>query len=148
EPASEDASFRRYFRVTPERASTLRGGHATMIAMDAPPPMEDCRPFVHVAGLLRDAGVHAPEVLAQDLEHGFLLLTDLGTRMYLPELDSASADELYMDAIDALVLWQRSSREGVLPQYDRVLLAREIALFPDWYVERHLECPFTPGDAA
>jgi aminoglycoside/choline kinase family phosphotransferase len=113
--------------------------HATtLIAMDAPPPMENCRPFVHVASLLRAAGVHAPQVLAQDLERGFLLLTDLGTRTYLAALDAASARHLYLDALDALVRFQSSSRNGVLPPYDEPLLRRELDLFPDWYIARHL----------
>jgi aminoglycoside/choline kinase family phosphotransferase len=128
--ASEDASFRRYFRVA--------CGDRTLIAMDAPPPMENCRPFVHVAGLLRDAGVHAPEVHAQDLDRGFLLLEDLGNATYLARLDADSAHGLYLDAIDALVRFQRTSREGELPPYDRALLRRELDLFPDWYVARHL----------
>lgn len=138
EPASADASFRRYFRIVPARDVPLARGAATLIAMDAPPPQEDCRPFVHVARLLAQAGVNAPAVLAQDLEQGFLLLTDLGTTTYLAALDDASAHRLYMDAIDALVRWQAASRDGVLPPYDEAVLAREIALFPDWYVARHL----------
>src|SRR5206468_12134332 len=93
-PASADASFRRYFRITPEAPWD---GHSTLIAMDAPPPMENCRPYVHVAKLLAGAGVHAPEVLAADLERGFLLLTDLGARMYLEALDASSAPALYAD---------------------------------------------------
>jgi aminoglycoside/choline kinase family phosphotransferase len=137
-PASSDASFRRYFRITPAHAVPLARGASTLIAMDAPPPQEDCRPFVHVARLLADAGVHAPAVLAQDLEQGFLLLTDLGTSTYLDALDDASAPALYLDAIDALVRWQAASRDGVLAPYDETLLARELALFPDWYVARHL----------
>jgi aminoglycoside/choline kinase family phosphotransferase len=134
-PASADASFRRYFRVTPAAPAF---GAATLIAMDAPPPHEDCRPYVQVAALLDEAGVHAPRVLASDVERGFLLLTDLGRTTYLDALDAASAPALYLDAIDALVRWQRSSREGVLPPYDRALLRRELDLFPDWYVARHL----------
>src|SRR5689334_12493522 len=101
-PASADASFRRYFRVTPEGSWR---GHATLIAMDAPPPMENCAPYLHVAGLLAEAGVHAPEILAADLERGFVLMTDLGTRTYLDALDAASAPALYADAIEALVRW-------------------------------------------
>ena len=128
--ASEDASFRRYFRVAHEGR--------TLIAMDAPPPMENCRPFVHVAELLRAAGVHAPAIHAQDLDRGFLLLEDLGQATYLSRLDSTSAHALYLDAIDALVRFQRASREGELPPYDRALLRRELDLFPDWYVARHL----------
>jgi len=131
-PASEDASFRRYFRVTRAEPSA-----PTLIAMDAPPPMEDCRPFVHVASLLRDAGVHAPDVVAADLARGYLLLEDLGTTTYLDALRAGDPHALYLDALDALVRFQRASREGVLPPYDEALLRRELGLFPDWYVARH-----------
>jgi hypothetical protein len=141
-PASADASFRRYFRITP-RAPWR--GQATLIAMDAPPPQEDCRPFVHVARLLVAAGVHAPAVLAEDLAQGFLLLTDLGDRTYLDALDEASAPALYGAATDALVAWQLASREDELPPYDEALLARELALFPDWYVARQLGVALTPA---
>ena len=134
-PASADASFRRYFRITP---AAPWHGHASLIAMDAPPPMEDCRPYVRVARLLADAGVHAPEVLAADVDRGFLLLSDLGARTYLAELDAQSAPRLYSDAIDALIRWQIATRAGTLPPYDEALLARELALFPAWYVEKHL----------
>jgi len=107
--------------------------------MDAPPPQEDCRPFVHIAALFREAGVHAPTVLAQDLEHGFLLLEDLGKQTYLGVLDAANADALFDAALDALILWQRASRPGVLPRYDRALLHRELMYYPDWYVARELK---------
>jgi N-acetylmuramate 1-kinase len=137
-PASADASFRRYFRVTPDAPHSLAPHAATLIAMDAPPPMENCVSFVHVASLLHAADVHAPHVLAQDLERGFLLVTDLGSRTYLAALDAASAHDLYLDALDALVRFQASSRPGVLPAYDEVLLRRELDLFPDWYIARHL----------
>jgi aminoglycoside/choline kinase family phosphotransferase len=137
-PASSDASFRRYFRVTLHGEATLAPGAATLIAMDAPPPHEDCRPFVQVAGLLAAAGVHAPDVLRQDLAQGFLLLSDLGTTMYLDALDAQSAQRLYVDAIDVIVRWQAATREGVLPPYSEALLAFELKLFPDWYVARHL----------
>jgi aminoglycoside/choline kinase family phosphotransferase len=130
-PASEDASFRRYFRVH------LEGG-ATRVAMDAPPDKEDCRPFIRVAGMLRAAGVNAPEVLAQDLAQGYLLLTDLGTRTYLQELNAASAARLFGDAIDALLRWQLATRPGELPPYDEALLRREMNLFPEWYIGKHL----------
>ena len=130
-PASEDASFRRYFRAT------LDDGRS-FVAMDAPPEKEDCRPFVHVAGLLREAGVHAPQVHAQDLSQGFLLLTDLGTRTYLQELNEDNAALLFGDATDALVRWQLATRPAELPPYDEALLRREMQLFPDWYVSRHL----------
>ena len=105
--------------------------------MDAPPESEDCRPFVRVAGMLRGAGVHVPEVLAQDMDRGFLLLTDLGTRTYLDVLDETNADRLFSDAIDALIKWQTASRPDVLPAYDEALLARETGLFAEWYVRRH-----------
>jgi aminoglycoside/choline kinase family phosphotransferase len=131
-PASEDASFRRYFRVALEDGGSL-------IAMDAPPEKEDCRPFVHVARLLREAGVHAPTVEAQDLAQGFLLLTDLGMRSYLQELNAQNAARLFADATGALVRWQLASRPGELPAYDEALLRREVGLFPEWYVARHLK---------
>ena len=129
-PASADASFRRYFRVD------ARG--RSLIAMDAPPDKEDSRPFIHVAGLLRDAGLNAPQVLEADLGQGFLLLTDLGTITYLSALNEDNASTLFDDAMEALVRWQRASHPGVLPAYDDALLRRELSLFPDWYVARHL----------
>jgi len=143
-PASEDASFRRYFRVTLDDARSY-------IAMDAPPEREPCAPFVHVAGLLRAAGVNAPEVHAQDLAQGFLLLTDLGTQTYLDLLQTAEPETariLFADAMEALVRWQCASRPGVLPPYDAVRLRDEMALFPQWYVGRHLGAELTPDQAA
>jgi N-acetylmuramate 1-kinase len=130
EPASTDASFRRYLRVNAAGRS--------LIVMDAPPAHEDSRQFMRVGALLADAGVHVPEVIAHDLERGFLLLTDLGTTSYLRALNDASADHLFGDAIDALLKWQLASKPGVLPAYDEALLAREIELFPEWYLQRHL----------
>lgn len=133
-PASDDASFRRYFRIS-------RGGaQPSLIAMDAPPAKEDCRQFVFVAQLFASAGVHVPAIHAQDLERGFLLLSDLGSRTYLEALDDDSAEGLYGKALDALLLIQRASRAGVLPEYDKALLERELRLFPDWYVARQLQC--------
>src|SRR6478736_1470300 len=140
-PASEDASFRRYFRAS------LDDGR-TFVVMDAPPDKEDCRPFVHVAHLLRDAGVNAPEVLAQDLEQGFLLLTDLGTRTYLHELSPQNAALLFSDATDTLIKWQLATRTGELPPYDEALLLREMNLFPDWYLARHLKTDLSPARKA
>lgn len=131
-PASEDASFRRYFRAA------LDDGR-TYIAMDAPPEKEDCRPFVHVARLLAEAGVNAPQVHAQDLAQGFLLLTDLGTRTYIQELNADNAPRLLGDAMDALVRWQLATRPGELPPYDEALLRREMSLFPEWYLSKHLK---------
>jgi aminoglycoside/choline kinase family phosphotransferase len=139
-PASVDASFRRYFRITP---ATPWRAHATLIAMDAPPPLEDCRPYVRIASLLRTAGVNAPEVLAGDLDRGLLLVADLGERTYLAALDPVSAPRLYSDAIDALIRWQCATRDGELPAYDETLLTRELNLFPDWYVAKHLGATLT-----
>ena len=129
-PASEDASFRRYFRAE------LPGG-ASYVVMDAPPDKEDCRPFVHVARLLSAAGLHAPRIHAADLAQGFLLLSDLGRRTYLEVLNEANADALLGDAIEALVRWQLATQPGELPPYDEALLRRELSLFPEWYVARH-----------
>jgi aminoglycoside/choline kinase family phosphotransferase len=139
-PASEDASFRRYFRATLEDGSTY-------VVMDAPPDKEDCRPFVHVAGLLSAAGVHAPRVHAQDLAAGFLLLGDLGTRTYLQELNEDNAARLLGDAIDALIRWQLATRPGELPPYDEALLRRELGLFPEWYVARHRKVTLSAAQA-
>jgi aminoglycoside/choline kinase family phosphotransferase len=130
--ASDDASFRRYFRLDAdhERARTL-------IVMDAPPPMEDCRPFVHASGVMAGAGVSVPRVLAADLEQGFLLLDDFGSLTYLQALNEQTATALYGEASAALVRLQLASRPGVFPEYDRALLGRELDLYPQWYVERH-----------
>lgn len=130
-PASADASFRRYFRIS------LPDG-STRIVMDAPPEHEDCRPFLKVAALFGETGVHVPHVFAENLDAGFLLLSDLGSTTYLDVLDSASAPRLYREANAALIDIQRASRPGVLPDYDRALLERELQLFPEWYVARHL----------
>ncbi|HSN18783.1 MAG TPA: phosphotransferase [Gammaproteobacteria bacterium] len=132
-PASADASFRRYFRTS--------AGGRSYVVMDAPPPQEDCRPFVRIAGLMQEAGVHVPAILAEDVSRGFLLLEDLGTRTYLDVFKevAADADHLFQDALASLVLWQKASRGGVLPNYDRALLHRELMLYPDWYVTKHLK---------
>lgn len=131
EPASVDASFRRYFRVTTADGSA--------IAMDAPPEREDPAPFVRVAELVRAAGLHAPAVLARDMERGFLLLEDLGDCTYLDAVrrGDADSDALYHDAIAALVRWQAATRGDALPVYDADTLRRELDLFPDWYVRAH-----------
>ncbi|MHA3886700.1 aminoglycoside phosphotransferase family protein [Stutzerimonas degradans] len=132
--ASSDASFRRYFR--------WEGDGRSLIVMDAPPPQEDCRPFVKIAGLLAAAGVHVPQVLAADLERGFLLLSDLGRQTYLDVINADNADQLFADAIDALLTFQRQPLQVPLPLYDEALLRRELQLFPEWYVQRHLGCTF------
>jgi hypothetical protein len=116
---------------------------SSRIVMDAPPEHEDCRPFVHVAGLLHGAGVHAPEIIAQDLARGLLLLSDLGNTAYIDALNDGNADALFRDALDALVKWQLASRPDELPPYDEALLRRELNLFPEWYVARHLGTPLS-----
>ncbi|WP_234087141.1 aminoglycoside phosphotransferase family protein [Azonexus sp. R2A61] len=132
-PASADASFRRYFRLTWPDGSTR-------ILMDAPPDKEDCKPFIHVAGLLAKAKLAAPRILDQDLDNGFLVLTDLGRIGYLDALnaDLSLADTLMRPVLDTLVQWQLSSTAATLPPYDGTLLRRELDLFPEWYVGRHL----------
>lgn len=140
-PASADASFRRYFRVTRDDA-------ASCIVMDAPPEHEDCRPWLQVQQLFGAAGVHVPEVLAEDLEHGFLLLSDLGNTTYLQVLDAANAPALYADAVTSVVQIQGASRPGVLPTYNRALLQRELDLFPEWFLKRHHQLALADGESA
>jgi aminoglycoside/choline kinase family phosphotransferase len=136
-PASADASFRRYFRIA--------DGARSWIVMDAPPEREDCRPFVTIARLLRRWGMHAPEVLAEDLARGYLLLSDLGTQTYLQVLSESNADALYGEAVQALVRMQLAAGNDIpalaaLPGYDATLLWREVRLFSEWYLPRHLSC--------
>jgi aminoglycoside/choline kinase family phosphotransferase len=139
-PASADASFRRYFR--------MEAGGESWVVMDAPPDKENCEPFLHVGRLLLEAGLHAPVVHAQNHKRGFLLLSDLGRRTYLNVLDENNADQLFGDAIAALIKWQRASRVNELPAYDDALLRRETRLFPDWYVARHLKHELTAAQQA
>ncbi|WP_428608540.1 aminoglycoside phosphotransferase family protein [Sedimenticola sp.] len=131
EPASDDASFRRYFRVT------LPDG-TTRIAMDAPPEREDCAPFLRIAEQLSAVGLHVPEIHAADTELGFILLEDLGSVHYLDRLNDVSADRLYGDALAALAIIQSVGPRQGLPTYDTEMLQREMALFPDWLLGRHL----------
>lgn len=142
EPASSDASFRRYFRV--------RCAHRSYVAMDAPPAQEDSGPFLRVAGMLEQMGLNAPRVLTADLEQGFLLLTDLGDRLYLQALEAQpdAADRLYRAAIGSLVRLQARGRdfEADLPAYDVALLDREMALFRDWLCDRHLGLAWSEED--
>ncbi|MGZ5819697.1 MAG: aminoglycoside phosphotransferase family protein [Burkholderiaceae bacterium] len=140
-PASADASFRRYFRVDGIDGSTL-------IVMDAPPPQENVQPFIHVAEVFGATGVSVPHILAQDVDQGFLLLSDLGNTTYLHELNHDTAHKLYMDAIDALILLQMQSQPGVFPEYDRAMLHRELMLFPDWYINKHLGVTLTDKQQA
>jgi hypothetical protein len=139
-PASEDASFRRYFRVTRENHPG-----PTLIAMDAPPDKEDTHPFITISRMLVDAGIHAPEVLNVNSDQGFLLLTDLGSQPYLGVLNDDSVDSLYGDALDALLLMQRdvSHDESLLPPYDQALLMQEMELFREWYLRRHRNLTLT-----
>jgi len=142
-PASADASFRRYFRVRDSRGRTL-------IAMDAPPEKEDCGPYIRIARALRALGLNVPEIHAQDLERGFLLITDLGERLYLAALEPGSADALYRDAFRALVRLQRAPLDDFawLPPYDAPLLRFEMELFREWYLGRHLGLALTPAQHA
>ncbi len=147
-PASSDASFRRYFRADREAGGSV-------IVMDAPPPQEDVRPFVHVAGLIAAVGLHAPRVLEADPGQGFLLLDDLGSELYLHALQAAlasgdmrRADRLMRDAIAALVTWQLKVPGAALPPYDDALLRRELALFPDWCVARECGVAWSAAESA
>jgi aminoglycoside/choline kinase family phosphotransferase len=128
--ASADASFRRYFRV--------HFTDTTLIAMDAPPPQEDCTPFVKIAEQFLDAGLNVPKVIAQDLTNGFLLLSDLGNDTYLQHLNNETVQLLYGDATNALIKLQLASKHHDLPPYNEDLLTREMLLFPDWFVNKHL----------
>jgi len=145
-PASADASFRRYFR--------LQEGGRSFIVMDAPPPQEDCRPFVAIARLLRRWDLHAPEIVAEDLERGFLLLSDLGRQTFLQALQAGQADAeaLFADAVAALVHLQTRSLADpaamqFLPAYDAALLWREVRLFSEWYLPRHLQVALPAEEA-
>lgn len=136
-PASTDASFRRYFRL--DVVPALRGKLGdTLIAMDAPPERENVPAFIHVQGLLQEAGVTVPNIVARDVERGFLLLSDLGTTTYLQRLDPDNSAFMYSDAVDALIKFQLHSQPGVLPEFDRAFVLRELNIFPEWYLGRHL----------
>ena len=131
-PASSDASFRRYFRVSQ--------AELTLIVMDAPPSQEDIAPFIKVSQFLNSQSLHVPNIIAQNSEMGLLLLSDLGTKPYLDMLNNHSADNLYRDAIDSLIKIQCSDPTGIdLPRYDSKLLQTELNLFPEWFLERHFE---------
>lgn len=139
-PASSDASFRRYFRLTlPQQ---------TLILMDAPPEQEDCAPFIHVAALFAQAGLRVPQVLRADLKQGFLLLTDLGKTTYwarwkAPDCSVQEATGQLQGALGTLVRLQVATRPGMLPAYDQALLQREMDLFAQWYVPRQLGLELT-----
>ena len=141
-PASEDASFRRYFRfdVLPAQRAVLG---ATLVAMDAPPERENVPAFVKVDQLLAAAGVSVPRIVAGNIEQGFLLLSDLGTTTYLQALNPDSAAALYAEALSALVRIQQASQPGVLPEFDRAFMLRELNIFPEWYIGKHLGVTLT-----
>nr|BFD44774.1 phosphotransferase [Pseudomonas sp. FFPRI_1] len=134
--ASSDASFRRYFR--------WQGAGRSFVVMDAPPPQENCKPFVDIAHLLATAGINVPKIYAQDLPRGFLLLNDLGTQTYLDVIDEQNADALFSDALQALLAFQQLPMEAPLPSYDVALLRRELELFPEWYIGRELGVTLSP----
>jgi aminoglycoside/choline kinase family phosphotransferase len=138
-PASGDASFRRYFRMELEDGSTR-------IAMDAPPAQEDCRPYVQIATALEALGMHVPHIYAQDLEQGFLLLSDLGSELYLDLLKADTAERLYGDALSALLIIQSGGPREGLPPYDRKLLLQEMELFREWLVGRQLGLHLNPDE--
>jgi hypothetical protein len=145
-PASADASFRRYFRV--DRVDAHAG---SCIIMDAPPAKENSQPFVHVAQLMAQAGLHVPQILAWDEVQGFMLLTDLGQHTLLDVLDmkSPSSNKPWFDqATHALLAWQTASQPHVLPVYDEALLMRELQLFPDWYLTQHKGLSISPAQQA
>ncbi|QAX87250.1 aminoglycoside phosphotransferase [Pseudomonas sp. DTU12.3] len=132
--ASSDASFRRYFR--------WEGAGRSFVVMDAPPPQENCKPFVDIAFLLAKSGINVPKIYAEDLERGFLLLNDLGNKTYLDVIDDENADKLFSDALQALLAFQQLPMVAPLPSYDVALLRRELELFPEWYVKRELGIEF------
>ena len=132
-PASADASFRRYFRIESKNPD-----FGTLIIMDAPPQHEPLDAFIKIDSLLLDAGLNVPKILEQNIEEGFLLLNDLGNKTYLSELNNQTADHLYQDATHALIKMQLASKPDVLPNYDEALLKRELNLFPEWYLHKHL----------
>ncbi|MDR0588629.1 MAG: phosphotransferase [Burkholderiales bacterium] len=143
-PASEDASFRRYFRISTELPVF---GKTSLIAMDAPPAKEDCVAFIRVDALMRQKGVNAPEIYVQDSSQGFLLLEDFGSTTYQTALaNGEDSDELYYDAFNALVLWQQDSAPDFLPHYDDALLRRELELFPEWYVTQYKRYSMSPNE--
>ncbi|MCG2586718.1 aminoglycoside phosphotransferase family protein [Massilia sp. TS11] len=145
-PASADASFRRYFRLDVLPALRDKLG-PTLVAMDAPPERENVPAFVHVAGLLAEAGVNVPVIVARAVDQGFLLLSDLGTTTYLQRLDVDNAPFMYSDAVEALLRFQVASKPGVLPEFDRAFVKRELDLFPEWYIGKHLGVSLTPAQA-
>jgi hypothetical protein len=116
--------------------------------MDAPPERENVPAFIHVAGLLQGAGVNVPAIVARDVPNGFLLLSDLGTTTYLARLDADNAAVMYSDALDTLIKFQLASEPGVLPEFDRAFVLREMKLFPEWFIDKHLGVTMTAAQQA
>jgi len=139
QPASADASFRRYFRINDKGK--------TYIVMDAPPEKEDCQPFIDIAEMLLRFGLHVPKILQQDIKQGFLLLSDLGDTVFLSELNNHNVDKMYSSAMDALLLLQQNTPVN-LPAYDEKLLRTELNLFPDWYLKKQLKITVTESQKA
>lgn len=141
QPASSDASFRHYERIQADQR--------TLIIMDAPPAQEDCRAFVDITKRLSDVGLHVPEILAQNIEQGFLLLSDLGHQTYYDAiqqgLDETTLQKLYLPVLDALVTLQTANSDG-LPIYDESRLVQELQLFTEWYVNIHHNTSLTPTE--
>ncbi|HEC58945.1 hypothetical protein LCGC14_0605070 [marine sediment metagenome] len=131
EPASSDASFRRYFRVTVQ--------DKTWILMDAPPQQEDTQPFIEIGTFLYERGINVPKIYQRDIDAGFLLLSDFGYLPYLDELNELTSDALYKSAINSLIKIQLCEiKEIELPAYNAELLEQEMSLFPTWFLDKHL----------
>lgn len=146
EPASADASFRRYFRIRSDNDIIKGNTQHSLIVMDAPPEKEDCLPFINVATLLFEQGLNVPQILQQDLEQGFLLLSDLGDTVFLSVLNNDTVDDLYHAAMKSILLMQQQPTPD-LPAYDETLLRNELALFPDWYLDKHLNIQLSEEQA-
>jgi len=147
EPASADASFRSYWRISvgedartskPTRNAPNPAATRTYVVMDAPPDKEDIGPWLDIGSRLHAAGLHSPDVLAVDRANGFVLMEDLGTRLYLPELSDSTVDVLYADALDALLKMQTHADAAGLPHFDEAFLTQELELMPEWFLRRHL----------
>lgn len=140
EPASADASFRRYFRISGVKANLHPEGNTlnSLVVMDAPPEKEDCQAFIKVASLLLEAGLNVPVIYLQDLQQGFLVLSDLGNDMMLYSLNNDSVEQMYAAAIKQIILMQKNAR-AELPGYNQQRLQDEMMLFPEWYVPYYLE---------
>ena len=141
QPASSDASFRRYFRITCKAGNFNQyASAASLIVMDAPPSHENVQPFIRVSGDMKQMGLNVPVVFEQNIEEGILLLSDLGAVQYLTVLDDNNVERLYGDALAALYRLQLNGprQSDYYPSYDQALLQRELGIFSEWYLEKHL----------